>query len=200
MPSRPPINESCRVILPYLISGSFAGQTHIDFHIEGGFTWQQSFADTVVDTIGTALLGNNVDDALGTAVTIPEWVVYDLDNPNHDPLFVTSTFQGGETSNLLPANVAALVSLRTGFSGRSNRGRAYWIGYTEASSVENTFNVTSQTNLAGAYTDIQVDIDVNFPGSAMAVVSFTNATHRDVTNINVESSWATMRPRLSRVR
>lgn len=200
MPSRPAINECVRVLVPFHIAGQFVAETHIDFHIEGGFTWQQSFADTVVDTIGTALLGNNVDDALGTAVSVPEWQVIDLDNPNHEPLFVTSTFVGGEASNLLPYNVAALVSLRTGFSGRSNRGRAYWFGYTEASSVGNAFNTTSQTNLAGAYTDMQVDIDVNFPGSALAVVSFTNATHRDVTSINVEASWATMRPRLSRAR
>jgi len=31
-------------------------------------------------------------------------------------------------------------------------------------------------------------------------VSFTNATHRDVDSIFVESDWATMRPRLSRAR
>jgi hypothetical protein len=200
MPPNPSINDTARVIIPFKIGGSFAGQTHMDFHFSGGFTWEQGFADDVVDVIGSALLANNVDDALSTQLTIPEWEVHDLDNTNHEPLFVESTFVGGETSNLLPANVAALVSLRTGFSGRSNRGRSYWIGYTEASSVANTFNVTSQTNLAGAYTDIIVDIDTGFPGATMCVVSFTNASQRAVTSVNVESTWATQRNRLERVR
>jgi len=200
MPPQPAINDVCRVIIPFVISGQFAGQTHIDFRIEGGFSFNQALADTVIGIVGDALVANNVNDALGTAVTVPEWELHDLDNPNHDPLFVTSSFAGGETSNLLPANVAALVSLRTGFSGRSNRGRCYWLGYTEASSVQNTFNVTSQTNLASAYTDIQIGIDADTPGSSICVTSFTNATKRDVTSFNVESSWATMRPRLDRVR
>lgn len=200
MPSRPNISDCLRVILPFHISGAFVGQTHVDFHIQGGFSFNQALADDVVGIIGAALLANNVDDALGTAVTIPEFEVIDLDNASHDPLFVTSAFVGGETSNLLPYNVAALVSLRTGFSGRSNRGRAYWLGYTEASSVGNAFNTTSQTNLESAYEDIQTNIDADTPGSSLTVVSFTNATHRDVTSISVEPNWATMRPRLSRAR
>jgi hypothetical protein len=200
MPSRPNINDCLRVLLNFHIGGQFAGQTHMDFHINGGFSFNQALADTVVGIIGAALLANNVDDALHTSLTIPEFVVVDLDNNAHDPLFVTSSFVGGETSNLLPANVAALVSLRTGFSGRSNRGRSYWLGYTEASSVGNVFNVTSQTNLESAYEDIQTNIDADTPGSALTVVSFTNATHRDVTSITVEGTWATMRPRLERAR
>jgi hypothetical protein len=200
MPSRPAISDCVRVILPFLFSGQFCGQTHIDFHIQGGFSFNQSLADDVVGIIGAALVANNVDDALGTAVTIPEWDVIDLDNPAHDPLFVTSAFAGGETSNLLPCNVAALVSLRTGFSGRSNRGRAYWLGYTEASSVGNVFNATSQTNLASAYEDIQTNIDADTPGSSICVVSFKNASHRDVTSFNVEGTWATQRNRLERSR
>jgi hypothetical protein len=200
MPPRPAINDCVRILVPFKIGGVFVAETHIDFHLDGGFTWSQALADDVVGVVGTALIGNNIDDALGTAVSVPEFQVIDLNNPNHDPLFVTSTFTGGEASNLLPYNVAALVSIRTGFSGRSNRGRAYWFGYTEASSVGNTFNVTSQTNLAGFYTDLQVDIDNYQAGSAVCVVSFANATSRDAVSFNVESSWATMRPRLSRAR
>jgi hypothetical protein len=200
MPTQPAINDCVRVIIPFKIAGVFVAQTHIDFHLNGGFTFNQALANDVIGIVGNALVANNVDDALGTAVSIPEWELHDLDNPAHDPLFVTSSFAGGETSNLLPYNVAALVSLRTGFTGRSNRGRCYWFGYTEASSVGNVFNVTSQTNLAGAYTDIQVDIDTLLSGSSITVVSFTNASRRDVTSFNVESSWATQRNRLERAR
>src|SRR4026208_2286260 len=200
MPTRPNISDCVRVIVPFKISGVFVGQTHVDFHINGGFTWAQSLADDIIGIVGDALIANNVNDAQGTAVTIPEWELRNLDSNNRDSLFVESTYAGGETSNLLPYNVAALVSLRTGFSGRSNRGRAYWMGYTEASSVGNTFNATSLANLAGAYTDMQANIDTYQTGSPPAVVSFTNATHRDVDSIFVESDWATMRPRLSRAR
>lgn len=200
MPSQPPISDVCRVIIPFLFSGVFCGQTHVDFRIQGGFAWNQDLADTVIGIVGDALVANNVDDALGTAVTVPTWELHNLDNPNRDPLFVTSSFAGHEASNLLPCNVAALVSIRTGFTGRSNRGRAYWTGYTEASSVGNVFNATSQTNLASAYDDMQTNIDADTPGSSMVVVSFKNSSKRDVTSFNVEGTWATQRNRLERVR
>lgn len=39
---------------------------------------------------------------------------------------------GTNLGAVMPANVTLAVSFRTGFSGRTNRGRSYWVGLTES--------------------------------------------------------------------
>jgi hypothetical protein len=195
-----PINQALRVLLNFRLDSAFLGQTHIDFRFAGSFDLDVGLAEAVVGMIGDALLGNDVDGAISSQVTIPLFEVVNLDDPSQESIFVDSEFVGGEAGDPLPPNTAALVSLRTGLSGRSNRGRAYWPGYTEASADGPIFNSTSAGNLASAYFDFAGGIDTIDPGATLAVVSITNAIAHPVTTFFVEPSFATQRNRLGRLR
>lgn len=50
----------------------------------------------------------------------------------------------------LPGNNAFCVSLRTGLTGRSARGRWYWAGLTEGQVVDNTVNSGTVTSIVAA--------------------------------------------------
>jgi hypothetical protein len=198
--TRPEINNTYRVLLNFKIGGAFLGQTHLDFKFSPNPTWGPTFASDLVNEIGDILLANNVDDALGTTVTIPTWTVQNFDDPTQADIDVSSDFVGGEASNPLPSNVSAIVSLKTGLRGRSFRGRAYWPGYTEASSVENTFNATSQANLQAVYDELVGGVDVGIPVGKLCVISIKTASSHDVTAAIAEGTWATQRRRLGRFR
>jgi hypothetical protein len=199
MPPVPAINNALRVLANFRIGDAFLGQTHFDFKMVS-FDFDQSSAEDVVSMIGEALLGNDVDGALSTDVTIPLWEVHWLDDPDLAPIFVDSDFTGGEAGDPLPPNVAAIVSFHTGFSGRSHRGRSYWPGFTEASADGVNFNTTSAGNLGAAYFDIQGGIDDIASGSKLGVISMKNATVLAVDTLFVEPTFATQRRRLGRLR
>jgi len=51
----------------------------------------------------------------------------------------------------MPANVTIAITLRTGFAGRTRRGRLYHIGLTEAQVVGNYISVAAQQFIQNAY-------------------------------------------------
>jgi hypothetical protein len=197
---RPTIDRGYRVLLNFYNGGVFMAQTHMDFRANPNPDWGPTFASDLVNEIGDELLANNIDDALGTAITIPDWVVQNFDDPTQADIHVASEFVGGEASNLLPNNVSAIASLRTDRRGRSFRGRAYWPGYTEASSVNNTFNATSQANLQAFYDEILGGIPIGLPVLSPCILSIKNAIATVITSVTVEGTWATQRRRLERAR
>lgn len=197
--TRPTINNCYRVLLSFTFDSIFAAETHIDIRIPT-FPFDDTSCGDLVTLIGTALLDNQVDDAIGTDWAIPEWTVQNFDDPTRADITIPSEFVGGENGDPLPQNVAALVSLRTPLSGRSNRGRAYWPGYTEASADGSRFLITSQGHLADFYTQLVDDLDsFTWPGQ-LVVMSIKNATAQLVSSILVEPDFATQRRRLTRAR
>lgn len=67
-----------------------------------------------------------------------------------------STFSAGlplagtHSSPMMPGNVAFAVSLRTGLTGRSARGRWYWCGLTEDQVTDNELISGAVTTIVGA--------------------------------------------------
>jgi hypothetical protein len=200
MPTRPTVNNCYRVLLKFASgSGTFLGETHIDIRIPT-FPFDDTSCADLVDLLGQALLDNNVDGGLSAGINIPIWTVQNFDDTTRADIDVPSDFQGGEAGQPLPFNVAAVVSLRTPLAGRSHRGRAYWFGYTEASSNGIVFDPTSQAALAAAYAQFVDDLDsFTWPGE-LVVMSMKLATASLVSSIIVEPDWATMRKRESRLR
>jgi len=60
-------------------------------------------------------------------------------------------FTGGVTGEAAPNNVAGCISFRTGFGGRSMRGRNYVPGLPNSVVTLNTMSEEFMTNVAGAY-------------------------------------------------
>jgi len=63
---------------------------------------------------------------------------------------------GGSSDLPLPNNVSLAMSLRTGLSGRSFRGRNYIVGLTQAAVVGNTVNTSEISALLTAYESLRV--------------------------------------------
>jgi len=194
------INNAVRVLLRFTINGAFLGETHMDFVQASEYTHNHENAQTLVEDIGAAITAGNVNDAWGSDVRVPLFTVHNFDNPNLADIDITSELAGVETGDPLPYNTAALVKLTTGFSGRSNRGRMYVPGYTEASSDGAAVNSTTRNNLTDLFPAINTAVGADFVDMTLGVLSMKNETGHVATSITCEPSWATMRKRLSRLR
>ncbi len=64
---------------------------------------------------------------------------------------------GGVNNESLPANIALCVSLRTGFAGRSYRGRSYVPGIPENQSQYSVFTGSFVTAVVNAYNILRAD-------------------------------------------
>lgn len=64
---------------------------------------------------------------------------------------VTPAEEGGNIVAGLPNNVTAAVKFLTGFTGRSNRGRNFFIGLGENQATGNTLASAAQTGILAAY-------------------------------------------------
>lgn len=118
---------------------------------------------------------------------------------------VTSGFPaaGDVVGALLPTNVAACVSLRTGLTGRSSRGRLYFGGLTEGQVQENNFTPTAVTAIQAVYNELRTILLTAFPLGGWAVTSFISegvarAEGRQllITTVQVDTRVDTQRRRL----
>lgn len=81
---------------------------------------------------------NYCADHVSNEVALSRIIVTDMSVPNGAQIdFPVDDTTGNVASPALPANVTFATSFRTGFSGRSYRGRAYWIGLAESMVVGN---------------------------------------------------------------
>jgi len=58
---------------------------------------------------------------------------------------------GGDSNPATPNSTTIAISFRTGLSGRSYRGRNYWLGLTEPNVVNNSVSSTLLQDVADAY-------------------------------------------------
>jgi len=118
---------------------------------------------------------------------------------------VTSGFplNGDVNSPLLPTSVAACVSLRTGFTGRSARGRLFLPGLTETQIAGNTIDPAWVNNITTAFEELRTILATNYSGGGWSVTSFINAgvprtagRQLPITTVQVDSRVDTQRRRL----
>jgi len=122
--------------------------------LEYRFRGQQCFNDlwflkeagsiSLLDMVGLAndvqsKWGDNIVDQLSGDLTLLRTIVRDMSIENGLEVISTeAAFPGGAT-DALPNNVAACVSLRTGFAGRHYRGRIYLPGIPRSAVSENEY-------------------------------------------------------------
>jgi len=85
-----------------------------------------------------------------------------------------SSVTGGVTGAASPGNVALAMTLRTGLTGRSARGRIFLGGIPESSTTGNQFNGTPLALLNTAFDDFFNDWSTSVPETAFAVTSFVS--------------------------
>lgn len=76
-------------------------------------------------------------------------------------LLISPADQGNLTDPSLPNNCTVAVGLKTGFSGRSFRGRAFHVGMTEILRTGNQITGTTQTALIAAYNALRGPFSTN---------------------------------------
>lgn len=71
--------------------------------------------------------------------------------PHNGPIgeFTFETGSGNQVDESLPSYSAAILTLRTGFSGKSNRGRLYFAGVSEGDAADSRLIPDSLTALQG---------------------------------------------------
>lgn len=109
-----------------------------------------------------------------------------------------TTVVGASNTDPLPNEVALVVSLRTEFIGRSNRGRTYHCGFVEDANGQPSGgaarpDATMIGTFATAYNTF-ADALVTI-GLQLVVFSRTTTVWRSVTDIGISNEWGTMRSR-----
>jgi hypothetical protein len=117
---------------------------------------------------------------------------------------VTVLAAGTNASAALPDNCTLAISFRTGFAGRSRRGRLYHVGMTEAQAVGDKLAAGAQAVFLTAYETMFSDIAAAVPDTLHVIVSYCHdgAWRADalVTPVNgyiVDDTMDSMRKRLS---
>lgn len=123
--------------------------------------------------------------------------VRDLDGPNNPEFLATPspafTFSG--TSELLPLNVAACVTLRTDRAGASYRGRCYITGMSEGSSADGVMSELARSASVDVVTAYRDALDA--AGFDFSVASRKLGISRPVTSIvSRDAQWDTQRRRI----
>lgn len=115
--------------------------------------------------------GTTAADHVSDTVSLTRIVVTDMSVVNGAQIDVPVTNQAGNVASpALPSNVTFATSFRTGLSGRSFRGRGYWIGLAESMVLNNTLDATQAGLIRGAWQ--QFDTDLGDVDMGHVVVSF----------------------------
>lgn len=147
-----PLTDGCRVAITYEnTSGNQAVNVLWFADLEGGPT--NARIEQLVDIVRAWLVSDWADVAVAdwSAVKIEGrgWNsvedVYDVDN---------ASTPGTLTGAAMPSEVTIAVSLRTGLTGRSRRGRVYHVGIGETNIIGDLISEAYQTNIETAYANL----------------------------------------------
>lgn len=125
------------------------------YHLRADSEWSEGMLEDAVNTF-YEWFTETLNDTMNTTVTLLRIVAKGLDAAaSPEVTFAcTADCDGTSTQQTTPNNVTAVVSLKTGFTGRSFRGRKYHIGLDEASYSGNILTDPYRLALKLAYDDI----------------------------------------------
>jgi len=187
--------------------------------VEMRYTWDDQHVENVLhftkeggwDGTSLAVLAQNVAEGWlaelqgmqAPTVTLREIYVRDMEvEAGAEATFPVGT-PGNAEGVALPNNVSLALSFRTGLSGRSNRGRIFWIGLLEGQVIDNTVQPTPLAAIVLGFRDFIEYVETETEAS-LVVVSYcsenvwrTNAQVTPVTTILVtDPTIDSMRRRL----
>lgn len=134
------------------INGRLDGQLTINdlyFEITGGGITPTNLL-TITQAVSDWCMVN-LRPNLSTSWEQTRFIGRDLTVQNGAVVDVSNVAAGGEAGECAPNNVAACISIRSGVSGRSFRGRNYIPGVPNSMVVQNTMEFDFMTALALAY-------------------------------------------------
>lgn len=194
-----PASNTAKVRFVYQTPGGIANNV---IYFQNGTGWDAETLLDLVDAVNTAW-EDNVRPVTANEVLLQKMEAIDVsieDGPTSE-LFVLAAGSGG--TGILPGNVTLAISFRTGFAGRSRRGRLYHVGLTETGVVGDKLVAGVQAGMQAAYAGMFSDIATALPGTEHVVVSYcsdgdwrTNALVTPVLTYSVDDTIDSMRKRL----
>jgi hypothetical protein len=145
----------------------------------------------------------NFRDAASVDITLKEVTAQDVsvEEGAGNSLVVLSS--GTAASPVLPSNVTLAISFRSGFAGRSRRGRMFFVGLYEAAVTGDQLTAGGQAAMIGRAQDFFADIATAVPDTQHVVVSYchdgawrTEGLVTPITSYLVDNTTDSMRKRL----
>jgi len=155
-----------------------------------------------MDACATALAANVTPSQFGQitdSAAVTELTITPLDGSSVSRSYdLSASWKGAaaSTDQWVP-NTALVLTLRTGFRGRSNRGRVY-LPFVDEGAVENGQLLAAAGLIAGPWNDFKDAM--NADAHPWEVASYLNATMNFVTQVAVNQAAGTQRRRQSRLR
>jgi len=162
-----PAENTAKLEFRYTVLGEKAMNV---VYFQKGTQWNSSELDDLV-TAAEALWTSELQALQHPEVTLNELVATDIHED--DGAQVTEPVGADGTAEItpLPNNVTLAISFRTGFTGRSRRGRLYHIGLGEQYVVDNAVSAIVAGSILGAYGDMLTGIATN-TSSDHVIVSY----------------------------
>jgi hypothetical protein len=168
----------------------------LHFRKTGALTFVGAIA--VLDPLLFALFNANLGG--GTSWKGQASTLHSLQRLEYTPLDgVTATtviahvLAGTVAAEPLPFMVSLVATLRTALRGRSFRGRSYWTGWTENTSLNGVPQAASVTAMNAQWTGFVASLVGS--GVSLVVASYLLASAEDVTTVTVDGRWDTQRRR-----
>jgi hypothetical protein len=190
--------------------------------LEMVYTFQGTFAENVVyfqnpsgwNATSLALLNSaaftawsaRIKPAQTSQLTLVRLKATDVavDNGAYNELSPTSGNTGTEASPPTALGSTVAIKFTTGLSGRSQRGRLFFIGLTEDATDGNKLNLGFGASLADSYKLFMQDIEADIPDTKHVVVSYctdkawrTTAGIQEVTGYSADDYIDSQRRRLT---
>ena len=121
------------------------------------FSKDGGFSLTDLATLGASLASwwnTDGNDLFHAGTTLREVVCTDVSVEDGAQVSTSVNTPGTRSGNAMPNNVCLCVSFRTGFTGRSNRGRVYHSGLVEGDVTDNNVITATATLLRDEYEDL----------------------------------------------
>jgi len=164
-----PVPDTAEVELIGDLFGQIVENT-LYFQTDGGWIGSAlaQLAASVADWAVTSLLSG-----LSSDYSLQRVVATDISvSSGAQSTFVTDLpVSGGTESASMPGGTAGCISFRTGFAGRSFRGRNYICGIPEAHVLGNQIDASFLDFVVGAYNDLQGAVTDDLPDAVWCVAS-----------------------------
>lgn len=162
-----PISNTMKVVLEYTLNGQLLVNV---YHVQSPSPIVTADL-TAIATVFAGWWATNMRPNFTTAISLTRIVATDMsEEDGAQVVYVTGLPSAGTAGGAsAPNNVACVTTLRTGFSGRSKRGRKYWGGFAASEVADNFISTTLGTAVLADMTSLDNAIDT--AGFALVVSS-----------------------------
>lgn len=170
-----PASNTAKVEMRYTLLGQPAMNV---FYFQGSTNWTLVTLEALADAVEAEWL-SNIRGLQHAGVTLNSIVCTDVEVEDGLQFENNVGTAGNREGAALPNNVTIAISFRTGFSGRSRRGRLYHMGLVEADVTDNSIGVLVGAALLSNY------------GNFFSEIASTTTTQHVIVSYCNNGDWRT---------